>query len=98
MSNPAACYEKASDLVSRDIAGEMIIVPIRNHVGDLDSIYTLNDAGTFVWRMIDGNTTARQIAEALCNVYDTNFENAYTDTSDLLESLQEKGLIHSVSA
>ena len=37
------CYQKDPDMVSREIAGEVILVPIRRNVGDLESVYTLNE-------------------------------------------------------
>jgi hypothetical protein len=49
-------FFKAADFVTRDIAGETIIVPVRDGVGDLNSIYTLNELGTRVWQLVDGQT------------------------------------------
>jgi len=36
-------------VVSRQIEGELIIVPIRHGVGDLNSLYTLNQVGLVLW-------------------------------------------------
>jgi hypothetical protein len=49
-------FSKKEDFVTREIAGETIIVPIRKQAGDLESIYTLNELGTTIWGMIDGKT------------------------------------------
>ena len=38
------------------IAGETIVVPIRGQVGDLESIYNLNEVGSVIWEMTDGQT------------------------------------------
>jgi len=38
-------FVKEPDLVTRLIAGETIIVPIRDGVGDLNAVYTLNQVG-----------------------------------------------------
>jgi hypothetical protein len=35
------CYQKDPNIVSRKIADEFILVPIKQNVGDLESIYTL---------------------------------------------------------
>ena len=48
------CFSKEDNCVTREIAGETIIVPIKGRVGDLDSIYTLNEVGTLIWQLIDG--------------------------------------------
>ncbi len=52
MSIFAKFYAKKNDFVTRDIGGETIIVPIRDHVGDLESIYSLNEVGTLIGTMI----------------------------------------------
>ena len=90
----ARCYIKGADLVTREIAGETIIVPIRNNVGDLDSIYTFNELGTLIWQSIDGRTSVGQIVESISRAYDVTPEEASKDTSEFLDSLEEAGLIH----
>ena len=86
-------YAKDADLVTRCVAGETIIVPIKNKVGDLDSIYTLNEVGTLIWELIDGKNSANQIAEEICTTYEVSPEDAMKDTVDFLKSLEEAGLI-----
>jgi hypothetical protein len=87
------CFSKKSDLVTREIAGETIIVPVRSTVGDLSSIYTLNEVGTTLWELIDGHTSVRQMVENLCTVYEVTPEEAEKDTLDFLASLDGAGLI-----
>ena len=86
-------YAKDADLVTRCVAGETIIVPIKNKVGDLDSIYTLNDIGTMIWQLIDGKKNVGQIVESICNAYEVTPEEAEEDAVDFLKSLEEAGLI-----
>jgi hypothetical protein len=87
------CFAKENDLVSRDVAGEKIIVPIKGHVGDLEGVYTLNDLGATIWQLINGQTTARELAEAVKNEYDVGAEEAEKDVVDFLRSLEDAGLI-----
>ena len=47
-------YRKDESVVSRKIADEVILVPIRKNVGDLESIYTLDEVGARIWELIDG--------------------------------------------
>jgi hypothetical protein len=87
------CFAKESDLVTRDVAGEEIIVPIRGHVGDLEGVFTLNEVGAMIWRLIDGRTTGRQLMEAVRNEYDVEAAEAEKDVVDFLRSLEDAGLI-----
>jgi hypothetical protein len=87
------CFAKESDLVTRDVAGEKIIVPIKGHVGDLEGVFTLNELGTMIWELINGQTTARELIEAVRNEYDVGAAEAEKDVADFLHSLEEAGLI-----
>ena len=87
------CFVKENDLVTRDVVGEKIIVPIKGHVGDLEGVFTLNEVGTVIWALIDGQTTARELAAAVVNEYDVGEVEAEKDVVDFLQSLEDAGLI-----
>jgi hypothetical protein len=98
MTASAKCFTRENDCVTREIAGETIIVPIRNRVGDLDSIFTLNEVGTMIWQLLDGRTSTHQIAEAIQQAYDVKQEEATRDIVAFLESLKTAGLIKELPA
>jgi len=87
------CFVKEKELVTRDVAGEEIIVPIKGHVGDLEGVFTLNEVGAMIWRLIDGKTTIRQLTQAVRNEYDVEASEAEKDVVDFLRSLEDAGLI-----
>ena len=89
-------YAKDADLVTRCVAGETIIVPIKNNVGDLGSIYTLNEIGTMIWELIDGKKSVSKIVEAVRNAYEVPLEEAEKDSVEFLNSLETAGLIRSI--
>ena len=87
------CFAKENDLVTRDVAGEIIIVPIKGHVGDLEGVFTLNELGTMIWELINGQTTGRELVEAVRSEYDVGAAEAEKDVVDFLRSLEDAGLI-----
>jgi hypothetical protein len=87
------CFAKENDLVTRDVAGEMILVPIKGHVGDLEGVYTLNELGAMIWQLINGQTTARELIAAVQNEYDVGAAEAEKDVVDFLRSLEDAELI-----
>lgn len=89
-------FVKDDNLMARNIAGETLIVPIRNSVGDLNSIYTLNEVGARVWQLIDGRTNAHEIVGTISREYDVTADDAARDVVELLDSMQEAGLIRLV--
>jgi coenzyme PQQ biosynthesis protein PqqD len=88
-------YAKAPEVVTRRIADETLLVPIRAHVGDLDSIFTLDEVATAIWQRIDGKTTVARIAELLRDEFDAP-DDVEQDVDAFLASLHEAGLIRPV--
>ena len=87
------CYEREEDLVTRSVAGETIIVPVRSSISDLNSIYTLNEVSSTIWDLIDGKKSVFQIVETVCDEYDVPAKDAESDTLHFLNSLEQAGLI-----
>jgi Coenzyme PQQ synthesis protein D (PqqD) len=91
-------FIKGDDLMTRNIAGETLIVPVRKRVGDLSAIYTLNEVGARVWQMIDGKTRGAEIVRAIKAEYDVADDEAVSkDVTDLLASMADAGLISQVT-
>jgi CTP synthase (UTP-ammonia lyase) len=87
---------KADGFVSRTIADDVIIVPVRGGVGDLESIFTLNAVGASIWKLIDGRSSLQALAAALSREYEVS-EAAAADVQDFVELLLAKGLVSEVS-
>ncbi len=66
-----AVYVPSDDVVAREIAGELIIVPLVAGIGDMeDELYTLNDTGRDIWKRLDGRATLDAVATDLAELYD----------------------------
>ena len=79
--------------VTRQIAGETLIVPVAGRVMDVDSIYVLNEVASRIWELVGSPTTADRIAEIVASVFDVSPERAVEDVGEFLRSLGERGLI-----
>jgi hypothetical protein len=80
-------------MVSREIVGEVILVPIRQNVGDLESIFTLNETAGRAWALMDGEHTLGQIIEQIVSEFEVGSEEAQHDLFELLGQLQEIGAV-----
>jgi hypothetical protein len=85
-------FVEKNKFVTRKIAGETIIVPVRAHVGELDSVYTLNELGTLIWDLLQDGKKGKEIARAIYETYEVSLEQAEVDVSEFLRSLAEAGL------
>jgi len=80
-------------VVAREIAGEMILVPIRRNVGDLESIFTFNETASRVWSLIDGTRSVREIRDQIVTEFEVEPEEAGRDLVDLLAQLESVGVV-----
>ncbi len=86
-------YRPAGDVVMRRIADEAVLVPVRSNVGDLDSIFTLNQTAITIWCALDGHTPLHRVIDCVCAEYEVDRETASADTREILAQLAEVGLI-----
>ncbi len=80
--------------MTRRVAGEVLLIPIRGNVADLASLYVLNETAALIWERIDGRAGSDEIAQSLQEVYDVPGDDAREDVADLLRSLTAAGLVH----
>jgi hypothetical protein len=91
--NRGTGIRRSQAVVSRVVADEAIVVPIRRGAADMDSIYTFNEVGTRLWAMIEENQSAADLAAHLEVEYGLSAEKATADTRQFLADLIDAGLI-----
>ena len=81
--------KKNPDMVSREIEGETILLPIYKTSKDINCIYTLNKVGGAVWNLIDGKKTLGDIKEIILEKFDTTSEEVDKEIAKFLKDLKE---------
>ena len=92
----AAQYEKDPDVVSREIAGEQILVPITKKAADMAAIYVLNETGARIWDLVDGQRSLAEIRDHLVQEYDVEPDAAGADLVEMVGQLEEIGMLRAV--
>lgn len=70
----------SDDVVSREIEGDVIIIPIAAGIGDADDeLYTLNETGRSIWQKLDGRRTLGEVAALLAAEFEVSRAEAETD-------------------
>ena len=82
-------YKKSDSIVFRKIADEFILVPIRQNVGDLESIHTLNEVAARIWELIDGKKKAREIKDKIVEEFEITPQKAEKDLIEYLKQLEK---------
>ena len=79
--------------VTRQIAGETLVVPVTGHVMDLQSIFVLNPVASRIWELLAAPTTPEQLADAIATEFTVTRQDAAADVVEFLEALGDRGLI-----
>jgi hypothetical protein len=70
----------SEDVVSREIEGDVVIIPLVAGIGDADDeLFALNGTGRAVWQKLDGHQTLGDVAVALAGEYDASPAELETD-------------------
>lgn len=91
-------YVKNPDVIFRHIAEEFILVPIRQKVVDLKSVYTLNEVAAFIWELIDGKNDTSKIVYKVVEEFDVDSLCAAKDTKEMFSQLEGLQLIQGIDS
>ena len=89
--------KKDPSIVSRRIADEVILLPIRHKVGEIDCLYALNEVGARIWELIDGHRSLKELRNSVVEEFEVGETEAQEDLAVLIEQLKEIGAIQEVS-
>jgi hypothetical protein len=89
----AITYIRSTAAVSRKIAEETLVVPIRGKVGDLNCIFSLNPLGSELWNQMQQEFSAAELTDWVLERYDVTPQVAALDVAAFLKDLESAGLI-----
>ena len=87
-------YRKNENFVFRQIDDETILVPIKDNLGDMGSIYNLNEVGAFIWAHFDGQKTIDEIKMQIIDEFEISEKEAQQDLIEFVNQLTEIDAIH----
>ena len=80
---------RKTNVLWRELDGEAILLDPKQ-----GCTYHLNNVGTLIWKMLDGQHTADDIAKAVCESYEVEYEQALQDIERLLNELRSNNLLN----
>jgi hypothetical protein len=86
-------YQQRAQVVTRRIAGETLLIPVRGDLADLRRLYALNDSGAFIWQRLDGQTGLEDIRRAMVASLTVGPDQAEADLNEFVAGLGAAGLI-----
>jgi len=86
-------FKRNENFVFRKIGDEMILVPIKDNVGDMGYIYNLNELGAFIWQHLDGSSRLVEINKMILEEFEVSDQQAEEDLCEFVDDLKEIGAI-----
>ena len=86
-------YRKSEHVVFRKIHDEMLLVPIKDNVGDLGCIYSLNSTGAFIWECLNSTRRLGELKTMIVEEFEVGPEQAESDLCVFVSDLLEAGAI-----
>jgi hypothetical protein len=85
-------FVKNEDVVSRKIAGETLLVPVRGNLADMQMIFALNPVGELIWNEL-GRKNLSSICSDIIRDFEVEREQAETDVREFVQELADADLI-----
>jgi len=89
MKGPDSIISHSPSIVTRKTGNEYVLVPISNNIADMNSVFTLNETGAFLWEQIDGKKTISELVATLTNEYDIDSASAERDVFEFVEKMEK---------
>lgn len=86
-------FGRNDNIVSRTIAGEFFLVPVRGELSDMQKIFALNPVAMYVWQELDKQKNLRDICDGIVSTFDVKKEQAQSDVREFITELLEEDLI-----
>lgn len=83
----------SKDFILREIADEIMLVPIGAAAARFNGLITMNELGKFIFDTLSEDRTPREVAEKIISEYDVDLNTALADTEDFLQQLRQIGAL-----
>ena len=94
MADLKAVPLRSPSVVTRKTGNEYVLVPVADNIADMNSVYTLNETGSFLWELIDGENNIEDMIEALIREYDIDEQSATNDVFEFISEMHEYLIIN----
>jgi hypothetical protein len=89
-------YRRSGHVVRREIADEVLLVPVHGGVADLQRVFALNDVGGFLWDCLSEPATPDELVAAVTAAFEVEPAVAHGDCAAFLDALRQRRLVESV--
>lgn len=81
------------ELIKRDIAGEVFLVPVGQSMYDSNGLFILSELGAFLWDLLPQAEDVDTLVHAVLREYEVDGATARADIVEFLKKLEAMGIV-----
>ena len=81
------------ELIKRDIAGEVFLVPLGKSMYDSNGLFILTELGAFIWDLLPEAAGEEDIVKAVLAEYEVDEATARADIREFLKKLEDLDIL-----
>jgi hypothetical protein len=79
----------SKSIVTTKTGNEYVLVPVANNIADMNSVYTLNETGAFIWEHINGENSVEDIINEMTTEFEVDFVTASNDLFAFIDDMRK---------
>ncbi len=79
----------SKSIVTTKTGNEYVLVPVANNIADMNSVYTLNETGAFIWEHINGENSVEDIINEMMEEYEVDYVTASEDLFSFIDDMRK---------
>ena len=89
MTGLKSILSHSKSIVTTKTGKEYVLVPVANNIADMNSVYTLNETGAFIWEHINGENNVEDIINEMIKEYEVDYETASNDVFSFIDEMRK---------
>ena len=94
MADLKSVFSHSPGIVTKKTGDEYVLIPVANNIADMNSVFTLNESGAFIWELIDGKRNVEMIINTLTEEYDIDYDSASKDVFSFINNMSNYLIIN----
>jgi len=87
--NTPSLFLLKSKYVTKEVGNELVLVPLSGNVSQMNELFTMNETGRFIWKLLSEKTSVEDLVGKLTEAYEISAEEAEADIVLFLEKLDK---------
>ena len=94
MASLKTILSHSQSVVTAKTGNEYVLVPVANNIADMNSVYTLNETGAFIWEHINGKNSVEDIINKLTREYEVDYSTASEDVFSFINDMSKYLIVY----